>query len=1031
MIESYLEQIARIHNQGDVREESYYSILERLLLDILKSKGLEDINITTQPKKTEAGNPDFRIWDNRQHIIGYIEAKVPDRDLQTVEKSEQLNRYITTFPNLILTNFLEFRLYRDGECIQKVTIGRKDILTKLGVTPPVEQESEFLQLLERFFSFSMPKIYDARMLAKELAKRTRLLRDIVERELKEENTNELSLFYKAFEKHLISDLSIEDFSDLYSQTITYGLFAARMRSKSEFNRRLAYDSIPQTIGILRDIFKFISLGNLPKQMEWIIDDISDILSTTDVYNLLDYYYHQHKGSDPVVHFYETFLSEYDPEKREKRGVYYTPEPVVSYIVRSVNKILKSHFSRREGLASKGVTVLDPAAGTLTFIAEAIRVAVEEFVKNYGVGGRESFIKEHILKNFYAFELMMAPYAIGHLKISFLLEELCYHLKEGERFNLFLTNALEVAEKDDTSEYLPGIISLSKESNLANKIKRDIPILVIIGNPPYSTHSLNKGEWISEKIKDYYIINGNPLKERNPKPLQDDYVKFIRFSQWKIEKAGEGILGFITNHSYLDNPTFRGMRYSLMQTFNEIYLLDLHGSVRKKERAPDGSKDENVFDIQQGVAIGIFIKSRKKKRSIYYSGVWGLREKKYRWLKEHDVTTTRWKSLKPKEEFYLFVARDDRLMKEYEKYPKITEILPINSVGVVTSRDYFAVTFDKESLKRNIRQFVDKNMPDEIIRQTYNLKDTDKFKLTNARRDVMRDSDWQKYITKLLYRPFDERFIFYNDAIIERSRKDVMEHMLMGENMGLITVRQVAEGIFNHSFITRDIIDYRVTLSAKGGAYLFPLYIYEKNEKSKKKKSMALVSYLLFEPEADYCIKRPNISERFLEGINKIYNRTPSAEEVLYYIYAILYSNAYRSKYSSFLKMDFPRIPFVEDYRIFSKLSKLGERLINLHLMNAEIKPYSRFYEDGNNRVDKLVYDKGRLFINDNQYFAEIDPEIYEYHIGGYQICNKWLRERKDRVLSLDEIQNYCRIVTILKETMDIQNSIDNVYKQNY
>ena len=627
MLKSYFKKIFEVGNTGDATEVSYYSTLEDLLKIYGDSIEKRKFHITTLPKKTEAGNPDFRVWDGKQHIVGYIEAKAPTIDyLDQIETTDQLKRYLHIFPNLILTNFFEFRLYRHGALIDKVSIARPFILRKLKTIPLVENEADFIKLLEKFFSFSLPKVYDAKILAVELAKRTRFLKDeVVIQELKEEESHRkgfISGFYEAFRQYLISGLSKEEFADLYSQTITYGLFAARTRSENGFNRKLAYDNIPRTIGILRDVFKFISLEDLPQQMEWIIDDISEVLAVTDVKNILHQYFHEGKGKDPIVHFYETFLAEYDPKTREKRGVYYTPEPVVSYIVRSLHHILKEHFNRQDGFASDTVTVLDPAAGTLTFLAEASKLAVEEFVSKYGEGGKENLIREQILKNFYAFELMMAPYAVGHLKMSFLLEELGYRLKKDDRFKLYLTNTLEMEELAQTE--LPGMVSLSEESHSAGKVKKEQPILVILGNPPYSGMSANKGKWIDDLLKKgyiradgskdngYYQVDGKPLGEKNPKWLQDDYVKFIRFAQWKIDQAGEGVLGFITNHSYLDNPTFRGMRQSLMNSFNEIYILDLHGNSLKKEKCPDGSKDENVFDIRQGVAIALFIRKSDKK-----------------------------------------------------------------------------------------------------------------------------------------------------------------------------------------------------------------------------------------------------------------------------------------------------------------------------------------------------------------------------------------------------------------------------------
>ncbi len=1058
MLKSYLKRIFEVSKRGDATEQSFYSCLEELLKNYSDSIGRKNIAITSLPKKTEAGNPDFRIWDGKQQIVGYIEAKSPTTEhLGQIEDSAQLKRYLHTFPNLILTNFFEFRLYRNGSLIDKVLIARPYVIHKLKTVPPIEKETEFLKLLEKYFSFTFPKVYDAKALAIELAKRTRFLRDeVIAQELEEEEKKgkgNILGFYKAFKEHLINGLTKEDFADLYSQTITYGLFAARTRTENGFNRKLAYDKIPRTIGILRDVFRFISLGELPQQMEWIIDDISEVLATTNVYKLLDEYFNKHKGKDQIVHFYETFLAEYDPKAREKRGVYYTPEPVVSYIVRSLHHILKEHFNKKDGFASSSVTVLDPAAGTLTFLAEASKLAVDEFTLKYGEGKKIGFIKEHILKNFYAFELMMAPYAVGHLKMSFLLEELGYKLHADDRFKLYLTNTLEMEELAQTE--LPGMASLSEESHLAGKVKKEQPILVILGNPPYSGHSSNIGEWITKEIKAYYQVDGKPLGEKNPKWLQDDYVKFIRFSQWKIDTAGEGVLGFITNHSYLDNPTFRGMRQSLMQSFDEIYLLDLHGNSLKKEKCPDGSKDENVFDIQQGVAIALFIKKKDIKKKISHSEVWGVRENKYDWLNKHDIKTTKWKIIKPKSEFYLYIPRDEGLLSQYEKYPKITDIFPVNSVGIVTSRDNFVIDFDKSALKRRIMQFRDKRMPDEIIRQTHNLNDKSGWKLKDARESIIKDEDWEEAITKILYRPFNEQWVFYHDAVIERSRKEVMQHMVK-DNLGLITVRQVAEGNFNHAFVSDAIVESRITLSNKGIGFLFPLYLYQKKNNPPSppfskggRGGFAGSVMLLFEPQAEYGVKKPNLSPALVEKLMTQFKKTPSPEEIFYYIYAVLYSNTYRTKYAEFLKIDFPRIPFTRDYKLFKKMAEYGEKLVELHLLKASEldKPIAKFQGKGNDKVKKIWMplrgkteaiskdeilhyaqnDKLRVYINNEQYFEGISQEVWQYQIGGYQVCDKWLKDRKGRRLSVEETQHYCKVVTALKKTIEVQKKIDNIY----
>jgi len=1048
MLKPYLKKIYEIANRGDAREESYYSTLEGLLKEYTESVGKGNIHITTLPKKTEAGNPDFRIWDGTQHIVGYIEAKAPTVDnLDSVEDSEQLKRYLHTFPNLILTNFFEFRLYRNGALIDKVLIGRPFIVHKLKTIPPVEKEFEFLKLLENFFLFSLPRVHDAKSLAIELAKRTRFLKDaVIAQELEEEERIKKGFilgFYEAFRKYLISGLSKEEFADLYSQTITYGLFAARTRSENSFNRKLAYDSIPHTIGILRDVFKFISLGDLPRQMEWIVDDISEVLAVTNVNKILHQYFHEGRGKDPIVHFYETFLAEYAPQTREKRGVYYTPEPVVSYIVRSLHHILKEHFNRADGFASESVTVLDPAAGTLTFLAKAARSAVKEFASKYGEGGKENFIKEHILKNFYAFELMMAPYSVGHLKMSFLLEELGYKLQEDDRFKLYLTNTLEMEELAQTE--LPGMASLSEESHLAGKVKKEQPILVILGNPPYSGHSVNASEkyittitkkgrerrrkiktWIGELIDDYKFVDGKPLGEKNPKWLQDDYVKFIRFAQWKIEQAGEGVLGFITNHSYLDNPTFRGMRQSLMNTFNEIYVLDLHGNSLKKEKCPDGSKDENVFDIRQGVAIALFIKKGEEKEcKVYHSQAWGLRKGKYDWLLENDIKTTNWQELSPKSEFYLFIHRDESFLESYEKYPKITEVFPVNSVGIVTARDKLTIKWTPEEVWSTVLNF--SNIDSESARLAYNLgKDARDWKVELAQKDLIDSGLDKKRITPILYRPFDIRYTYYTGksrGFHCRPRPKVMCQMMAGENLALITSRLTKGETFKHAQVTRNIVEV-ICMSPKtsNNGFVFPLYLYPDTDKKD-----------LFSHAKEAEERQPNISPEFFATLSEVYKKELTPEEIFYYIYATLYSNTYRTKYAEFLRIDFPRLPFTKCHELFSKMGECGKRLVDLHLLKStELDPpVAKFQGKDDNKVDKLRYDEKEecVYINQSQYFEGIAKEVWQYQIGGYQVCNKWLKDRKGKPLSLDDIKHYCKIITSLQKTIRIQKEVDNIYPE--
>jgi len=1035
---SYLKNLHKIMGQGDAREESFYSTLEALIGAYAQTSDKEDIRITTLPKKTEAGNPDFRIWDGQQHIVGYIEAKAPSEgNLQLVSGSEQLKRYRHTFPNLILTNFFEFRLYRDGELVDTVQIARPLISTKLETVPPLEKADEFVELLEKFFAFCLPKSYSAESLATELAKRTRFLRDEVVRhqlaEEKERGTGALLGFYEAFQTYLIGGLTEDDFADLYAQTITYALFAARVRTGEEFNRRAAFDAIPHTIGILRDLFRFISLGDLPQALEWIVDDIAEVLAVADVAGILHRYFHsggaveklttppKGKGADPIVHFYETFLKFYDPKERERRGVYYTPEPVVSYIVRSLHAILKEKFGKPDGLASEGVTLLDPAAGTMTFVAKAAQVAVDEFVGKYGEGSRESFIRDQILKSFYAFELMMAPYAVGHLKMAFFLAELGYRLKPEERVKFYLTNTLETEELAEAK--LPGLSSLAEESHKAGKVKKEIPILVVLGNPPYSVSSENKSDFIEGLMDDYkQDLQG----ERNIQPLSDDYIKFIRFAHWKLDQADKGVLGFITNNSYLSGIIHRGMRRKLMETFDEIYLLNLHGSSRIGEKTPEGGKDENVFDIQQGVAIALFIKRsvgarpRRPAPRVFHADLWGLRDEKYDNLCTNDVSTTQWQELEPVAPYYFFVPKDFALQMQYEKFWRMG-IFRERSFGVTTSRDHFVIGFTKNGIIQRLRIFTS-NLSDELVKEALKLKDTGTWKVSEARREA-KGLKLEDKIYPYAHRPYDTRWICYGSPLIERDRRDIMQHVLNRENLGLNLTRRLRDPVWRHVYVTSFITD-KTLLSSRDNCYFFPLYFYPPEPQEQ----------LLGKREAE--VERiPNLTAEFLQAVRESLSTELPPEEVFYFIYAVLYSNVYRERYAEFLRIDFPRIPFTKDVELFQKLAELGERLVALHLLrSSELDPpIARFQGEGDNRVQTgkkgLRYDPNaqRVYINEEQFFEGVPLEVWEYLIGGYQVCHKWLKDRKDRTLSLEEIKTYCRIVTALSKTIEIQAEIDKLY----
>ncbi|MDM7323602.1 MAG: N-6 DNA methylase [Thermus sp.] len=1014
-LKSYLQSISALSQRGDAREESYYPALEALLRAMAQEVG-RTVQVTILPKPTEGGNPDFRVWDGSYQVVGYIEAKAPGTKLDQVEDSEQLRRYLGTFPNLILTNFHEFRLYRNGSLLKKALL-----------TPQSIQGEELKDLFESFFSFALPSILTSESLSRELARRTRFLRDqVILPELTEQIKNkkgDLYGFYEAFRNYLIADLTKEQFADLYAQTITYGLFAARTRAQGGFNRQLAHSLIPPGIGILRDVFKFISLGEPPRQMEVILDDIAAVLNATDVQAILEEYFRQGKGDDPILHFYETFLAEYDAETRERRGVYYTPQPVVRYIVRAVHHLLQTRFGLADGLADEHVTLLDPAAGTLTFPAEAIRLAFEEFTSKYGEGGKANLLRNHILPHFIAFELLMAPYAIGHMKIGFLLESLGVPLQGDERFRFYLTNTLEMEDLKQVP--IPGLASLSEESHQAALVKQE-PILVILGNPPYSGSSANQNAWTERLLKtdldgaqSYYKVDGKPLGEKNPKWLQDDYVKFLRFAQWKIHKAERGIVAMITNHSYLDNPTFRGMRQSLLKTFDEIYILDLHGNSLKRETPPGSGRDENVFDIRQGVAIAFFIKhNNPERRGVYHADLYGLREDKYRWLEDHTLETAGYQPIEPQAPYYFFVPRQTQNLQAYLSWPRITEIFPTSSVGVVTARDNLTIHWKPDEAWTTVLSF--SRMEEGLARQAYQLgKDTRDWKVSLAQQDLKRDGGpHREKIVPILYRPFDIRYTYYTGrsrGFHSMPRPEVMRHMLVGENIALCVGRQgqvVGGDEWNLAFCSQGITD--LNLFYRGGNLLFPLYLYL---------SPAA-------PGAFNTDKRPNLAEWLLPKLSAAYGFTPTPEEVLAYIYAVLYSREYRQRYAQELRTDFPRIPFTADGNLFQQMAALGQELIDLHLLRKVPQaPGVKYQGQGSDRIEFVRYDPstGRVAINKDKYFEGITPEMWEYKIGGYQVLEKYLKDRKGRLM--DDPVHYIRIAAAIARTIEIQQLIDPVYLQ--
>jgi type I restriction-modification system DNA methylase subunit len=1010
---AHFKEVYKIYLSADFREESFYSSLKSLIekcSELFQNQA--GANVLVLPKKTEAGIPDFRI-DKNGEIVGYIEAKPPDANLREIENSEQLKRYRNSLPNLILTNLLEFRLYRNGALIDDAEVGRQFTLQKVKYPPVPEKLSLFYELLQKFFSFSTPKIQKSSDLSVELAKRTRFLEHILQEELSQEN-EEVTRYYKAFREELIETLTKVRFADLYAQTITYGLFAARMKVQNGFKRETAWKSIPEGLPLLKAIFYSMTGPRFPESLTWIVDEISQMLEKADIPSILKEFKTTRWEEDPVIHFYETFLATYNRKERQRLGVYYTPLPVVSYIVRSIHKILKEKFGKSEGLATNDVTLLDPAAGTLTFVVQAIKRVQKELEEKNKQGLIKTYIEEHILPHFHAFEILVAPYTVGHFKVSMVLEDMGYRFRKDERFQFYLTNTLEMKDPKQTSL----LTDLTKEAQEAKRIKEKVPILAVLGNPPYSVSSENKSEFIEKLMDDY---KEDVRDERNVQPLSDDYIKFIRFAHWKIAQAGKGILGFITNNSYLSGIIHRGMRRKLLETFDEIYILNLHGSSRIGEKTPEGGKDDNVFDaIQQGVAIALYVKLEKspKEKKVYYADLWGLRERKYTYLFGNDVQTTGWQELKPVTPYHFFIPKDFALQSEYEKFWKITDIFKKWSSGVKTHRDHFVVGFVKEGILQRLRVFTG-NLTHDLVKEGLKLKDTRDWKLREAREKTKRE-DPENKIYSYAYRPFDDRKICYELCLIDRGcdRWDLMRNFLF-ENLAVATSRKYPPTKNFGAIVSNHIGDIHFVADQ---SYFFPLYLYHHEPERQ-----------LFDNEVPKADRIPNLTPEFLQAIKESLDSEPTPEEILYYIYAVLHCPTYRRRYEEFLKIDFPSIPLPTDIEIFKRLSIFGQELVNLHLLKTSVLDENEigFPRGGSNMMTKVSYDEEsqRVFINKKQYFEGISKEVWDYRIGAYQPMEKYLKDRKGRKLSLDEINHYMKVAKAIRLTIGLQEKIDDVYRK--
>ena len=780
--------------------------LQTLLESAVAKFGPAGTNVIHEPKRVAEGAPDYKLVQP-SGILGYVENKGVGHDLdRLIRRDAQIIKYKKLTPNLLVTDYLRFVLVTPTETVEAL-LGPQSLLEGKPYPPACECIARVEALLRRFLSASPIGIGRARDLAEALAVRAQFLRDgltiaLVSQAAAKRGGRLLGL-YNAFRDQVSHDLTTSGFADAFAQTLVYGLFFARLNADdATISLEDAHTYIPASVPVLRELVDFLPEVNRAEYaaFRWVVVEVLAVINGINLQAIREDLAFRNRSArrgsiarseeewrlfsrDPFIYFYEDFLAKYDAKTRKSRGVYYTPPPVVNFIVRAIHDTLKTTFGIADGLADwRRVTVLDFATGTGTFIVEVLERIFEE-IGGPSAGKAPLVVREHMLRNIFGFEYLVAPYTIAHLKLASYLRELGHPLQEEERFQIYLTNTVEPIAPN-RNLFLPA---LSDETEAAQAVK-ERSILVITGNPPYAGHSKNNGPKAVESVAAYRAGIPELSKPGQAKWLQDDYVKFIRFAQKKIDAADEGIVAIITNHGFLDNPTFRGMRTSLMKSFNQIRVIDLHGSTKKRQRSPDGSEDTNVFDIEQGVAISLFIKRPGAERGVWHASLWGARQAKYEWAARTSVATVGWTQLQPSEPQYLFVPRDNESEANYRKFWSVPQIMAVNgdpAPGIVTTQDEFAISFTREEAVKKLERLLSTKSEDEA-RSLFRLCSQQQWSYAVAM-EALKDLDVEKLLVSIRYLPFDNRWTVWNSNVAVHRRERVTRHLRM-PNIGLITNR---------------------------------------------------------------------------------------------------------------------------------------------------------------------------------------------------------------------------------------------------
>lgn len=1007
MIKNYLKEIEKLKSPIS-NEHTYRTPLENLLKSFaVKLYPNSNISIQQEVSAEKKIFPDFTAMDEDKGIIGFIECKDIGFDLhKAIEGNgnfkiykEQLLKYLNKHNNLIYTDYINFiYLTLDKNQIKiknEISLSSKDLDNNIKI---------FENMLEDFFVYKIKEIDKKDYFLSTLARKTNILKIYIELELENKESYLKNHIKGLFEDTIFNDLSDKDFADAFSQIISFSLLFYRLNERKNVDLN-SFRNMPEYIPIFREFLSTINFDNLDENIRYVINLIIKSINSYDekiFYDKLSYKErHDTDKEDPFIYAYEYFLKEFDIKTRNARGVFYTPIEAVRYIIKSIDEILKDKLNISDGIYGEEVHILDFAAGTGTFMLGAIERAFENAKKNGISGVWENIVSDFILKRLYGFEFLIVPYVLAHFRIHEYLKDLNYDYKKNDRLQLYLTNTLD----NSAGGQVKMFPQMQAESDNAYKIKNEEPILVIMGNPPYNNKSeeINRKEWIENLLKDYK----ENLNEKKIN-LDDDYIKFIRFAHWKMEKIKKGMIGIIVNNSFISGVTHREMRRKLMQTFDEIYILDLHGNVNKGERCPDGSMDFNIFNIKNiGVCIALFVKTglkNNKNKGIYFNEVFGTQDYKRKYLINKSVSKIKkWKKLKDDKKYHFFTK-----VKSNKKYR--IEFIGLNKIfkeinnGIETKRDKLFIDFNKNKLTERMLKISNFDF-DENFRNEYKAYSTDGYDFYNKIKTI----EFNKNDIKIIhYRPFDFRYICFNEWLARRRIK-IMKHFIDKENIGLVFTRIVTSQKFHHAFISDKIIDQHVN---SGRDYIAPLYLYEENSAGEFKLDSSC---------------KPNWTDSFKEFLKNYISDNP--KEILNYIYAILYSPTYRENYKEDLKYDYPRIPFTKDKKIFDRLQKLGEELIDLHLLKKVPQSNAGYPNKGEHKISYSKYNEveKRLYINEKQYFENVKKEVYNYSIGGYKPIEKYIKARE--ILTLKDISHLIKVIAVIERTILLQEEIDKVWRE--